>query len=146
MSSRDPGFNALCVQAAMTDVTTHSNVSLASRAAALARDVRDIASDHLELAVLEAQRAGIGLAKMVAAVVVIAVLVVSAWLGLLASGVAWAAASGISWIAALAIAAVANLVIAGLVGVWMRAQGGELLFAATLRQLRRDAHAVEEVR
>src|SRR5262245_17931786 len=101
------------------DMTTRTTPSLAARAATLARDFRDIACDHLELAVLEAQRAGIGLAKMVAAVVVIAVLVVSAWLGLLASGVAWATASGISWIAALAIAAVTNLVVAGIVAAWI---------------------------
>jgi Putative Actinobacterial Holin-X, holin superfamily III len=111
--------------------------SLAERAGTLMRDVRDVMCDHLELAALEAQRAGIGLAKLLSAAVVVAILVVSAWLALVAGGIVWATSAGVGWSAALIVASGLNVVLAGLVALWMRSQTQEVLFAASLRQLRR---------
>jgi len=115
--------------------------SLALRARTLIRDVRDLLCDHLELAALEARRAGEVFARMVCAAVVISILWVSAWLALLAGAIVWATSAGVPWVGALAIAAVVNLVAGAALAVWMRKQLGELLFAATLRQIRRDVAA-----
>ena len=111
--------------------------SLAERAGTLMRDVRDVMCDHLELAALEAQRAGVGLAKLLSAAVVVAILVVSAWLALVAGGIVWATSAGVGWSVALVVASALNVVLAGLVAFWMRSQTHEMLFAASLRQLRR---------
>lgn len=115
--------------------------SLALRAKALARGVRDLVCDHLELAALEARRAGAGFARMVCAAVVISILWVSAWLALVAGAIVWATSAGVPWPAALAIAAVVNVVAGAAIALWIRKQAGELLFAATLRQIRRDVAA-----
>jgi uncharacterized membrane protein YqjE len=115
--------------------------SLALRAKTLIRDVRDLVCDHLELAALEARRAGGTFARMVCAAVVISILWVSAWLALLAGAIVWATSTGVPWAGALAIAAIVNVVVGALLAVWMRKQAGELLFAATLRQIRRDVVA-----
>jgi len=117
--------------------------SLALRAKALVRDVRDLFCDHLELAALEARRAGAGFAKMLCAAVVISILWVSAWLALVAGAIVWATSAGVPWPGALAIAALVNVVAGVALALWMRRQAHELLFAATLRQLRRDVNAPE---
>ena len=118
--------------------------SLAARAGNLLRDFREIASDHLELAVLEAQQAGVGLAKMLFAAVVIAILLVTAWLALVAGTIVWATGAGVSWVGALIVAAVINIVAGGALALWVRGQIGELLFAATLRQLRGDKETISK--
>lgn len=119
--------------------------SLAGRAAALVRDFGDLACDHLELAALEAQRAAIGLTKMLSAAVIVSILVVSAWLAIVAGGIVWATNSGVGWPGALLAGALVNAALAGALAYWVRGQVGELLFAATLRQLRqsRDPAKVE---
>jgi uncharacterized membrane protein YqjE len=117
--------------------------SLALRAKMLLRDVRDLVCDHVELAALEARRAGAGFARMVCAAVVISILWVSAWLALVAGAIVWATSAGVPWAGALAIAAVVNVIAGAALALWMRKQAGELLFAATLRQLRRDVAAPE---
>ena len=117
--------------------------SLALRARALIRDVRDLVCDHLELAALEARRAGEGFVRIVCAAVVITILWVSAWLALIAGAIVWATSAGVPWPGALAIAALVNVVAGAVLAGWMRKQVGELLFAATLRQIRRDVAAPE---
>jgi len=118
--------------------------SLALRVKALARGVRDLVSDHLELAALEARRAGAGFLKMVCAAVVIAILWVSAWLALLAAAIVWATSAGVPWPAALAIAALLNVVAGVALALWIRQQAREPLFAATRRQLGRGVDAPEK--
>ena len=102
-------------------------------------NVRGLVQNHALLAVLELQRAGISLVKMVAAGIIISILVVSAWMGLVAAAVVWAVGAGANWGVALLVAAVANLAVAVGVGFWGKSQIPDLLFAATLRQLRKDA-------
>ena len=123
---------------------TISLSSLATRVGNLARDFREIASDHVELAVLEAQQAGIGLAKILCGAVVISILLVTAWLALVASAIVWATSEGVSWTGALVIAAIVNIVAGGGLALWMKSQVGELLFSATLRQLRDDRSTIKE--
>jgi hypothetical protein len=113
--------------------------SLAHRITALARDAGSLARDHLELAVLDAHRAAVGLTKILTAAVVVSILAVTAWLAFVASAIVWATDNGVSWPVALVIAGVANLVVAGGLVFWIKSQTGELAFAATLRQFRRTA-------
>ena len=126
------------------DTGESAGPTLVQRAGTLLRDVRDLACDHLELAALDAQRAAIGLTKMLSAAVVVAILVVSAWLALVAGGIVWATTSGVGWAAALAIASALNLVLAAIVAYWVRHQTQELLFAASLRQLRQTVQTVSD--
>jgi uncharacterized membrane protein YqjE len=102
-------------------------------------NVRALVQDHALLAVLELQRAGISLVKMVAAGIVISILVVSAWMGLVAAAVVWAVGEGASWGLALLVAAIINIAVAVALAFWAKKQIPDLLFAATLRQLRKDA-------
>lgn len=129
------------IETSQTDIP--ASPSLLLRAKTLVRDVRDLVSDHLELAALEARRAGQGFARMVVAAVVISILWVSAWLALLAGAIVWATSAGVPWAGALAIAAIINVAVGAALAVWMRKQVGELLFSATLRQIRRDVAAPE---
>ena len=104
-----------------------------------ARDARGLALDHLELAAMEAQRAAGGLVRILCGAIVISVLAVTAWMALVAGGAIWATRAGLSLPAALLLAALANLAIAAALAFWIRGRLPELLFSATLRQLRQTA-------
>ena len=116
---------------------------LTQRIVTLVADTRELLCDHLELAALEARRAGAGLVRTLCAAVVISLLAVTAWLTLVAAGIVWVTAAGVGWAGALASAALTNLLLAAGVVWWLRRQARDLLFAATLRQLRRTAGAPE---
>ena len=102
----------------------------------LLADARSLVGDYAELAVLDARRAAIRLAWLLAAMLVATVLVVTTWMALIAAGVVVMLGQGASWTTALAIAAVLNLVAAAALGGWMLALIKELPFTALLRQLR----------
>src|SRR6186713_1137129 len=110
----------------------------ASKVALAWSSVKGLVQDHALLAVLELQRAGISLVKMVAAGIIISILVVSAWMALVAAAVVWAVGAGASWGLALVVAAIVNIVVAVAIAFWGKSQVPDLLFAATLRQLRQD--------
>src|SRR6478752_3272098 len=101
-------------------------------------NVKGLVQNHALLAVLELQRAGISLVKMVAAGIVITILVVSAWMGLVAAAVVWAVGAGANWSVALVVAAIVNIAVAIGLAMWAKKQVPDLLFAATLRQLKQD--------
>lgn len=128
----------------MSASTTDLRPSLASRVDTLVRDAGNLARDHLELAALEAQRAAIGLTKVLVAAVVVSILAVTAWLTLVASAIVWAAGAGVTWPVALCAAAAVNVAVAAGIVVWLRRQKDEFLFAATLRQLKRTAQEMKE--
>jgi uncharacterized membrane protein YqjE len=121
----------------------NSVAALQQRAQALWTNAKGLVHDHAQLALLEVQRASLGLVKIIGAAVVISVLAVSAWMGLVAAGIVWAVGAGASWGMAIAIAAVLNLVAAGALAFYIKKQVPELLFAATLRQLRGDPPAAD---
>jgi len=112
---------------------------LLERFAQTARDARRLVYDHLELAALEAQRAADGFVRVLVGSVVVAILVVSAWMAVVAAVAVWATNAGLSLPWALVLVAVANVVVAAGLFFWMRKQFPELLFTATLRQLRETA-------
>lgn len=97
---------------------------------------RCLAHDYATLAVLDLRRAAVQLAWLVGAGVIIAVLIVSAWMAGVTALVAYLLAREISWPIALVAAAVLNLVGAGLVLWRLREVMSDLPFAATLRQLK----------
>jgi uncharacterized membrane protein YqjE len=102
-------------------------------------DLKGLALDHLELATAEAQRAARAFVGIVCAAIVIAVLAFTAWNAIVAALVLLAVDKGVSWTVALIGAAVLHLAAAGAVGWWMSRRVPEMVFAATVRQLRADA-------
>ncbi|MCC7326159.1 MAG: phage holin family protein [Burkholderiales bacterium] len=118
--------------------------TLVQRIRALAGTIRHLALDHVELAALEAQVAARRLGVLLSVAVMVSILVVSAWLALVAGAIVWATAAGVNWPVALALAALANLVAAGALAIWIRRQPAEPLFSATLRQLRNADPVLDE--
>ena len=99
---------------------------------------RGLLSNALDLVALEARRAGLSLALMLACGASGAILIVTAWLGVMAALALWAVELGSSWQAAVAAVALANLLgAAALFWLCVRVSRG-LLFSATRRQLRPD--------
>lgn len=110
--------------------------SLGEAVGRLLGEGRQLVADYAELTVLDARRAAIRLAWILGCVLVAAVLIVTAWVVLIASGIVWAWGHGASWPTALAVAAVLNLIAAGLLGWFMLKLAKEMPFTALLRQLR----------
>ena len=111
----------------------------ASRLSLAWTNLRGLVQDHALLAVLEVQRASVSLVKMVAAAIIISILIVSAWMGIVAALVVWAIGAGANWGLAILIAALVNIALAVGLAFWAKKQIPDLLFSATLRQLRHDA-------
>jgi uncharacterized membrane protein YqjE len=101
-------------------------------------NLKELVQDHALLAVLEVQRAGVSLVKMVIAGVLISILVVSAWMAIVAAIVGFAIGEGANWALAILIAALVNIAVAVGLAFWAKKQIPDLLFAATVRQLRKD--------
>lgn len=129
--------------AATPSSAAHVPVGWADRLRRLVLDVRLVANDHIELAVLEAQRASQVLVRSIAAAVVISMLVATAWLGLVVALVVWLA-EHMPLPVALLIGAGACLVLAGVIGWWVVKHAPEMMFSATLRQLKATAKAEDE--
>ena len=70
---------------------------------------RALVSDYAELAVLDARRAAMRLAWILACVLIAAVLVATAWMGGVAALIVWMLGTGMPWEGAIAIAALLNL-------------------------------------
>ena len=105
---------------------------------------RQLTSDYLLLAVLDARSAAIRFAWLLCSGVVVAILVVTAWLALVAGGIVWMLGSGTSWVVALTAAAAVNVVGAIALSLWMRGLFQDPPFAATLRQLRGEDARLNE--
>lgn len=99
------------------------------------QDLSGLAHDRLQLAVLETRLAGNSLVTMIAAGVIVAVLLVSAWLGLLAAIIVLLVGTGLAIGFALAAGVVANLVLAAVLVKVIRSKSEDLRWAATLRGL-----------
>jgi uncharacterized membrane protein YqjE len=105
-------------------------------------EVQSLAADYASLAVLDARNAAMRLAWVLSAGLIAAVLIVTAWLALVAGGVVWILGSGATWSTALTVAAGVNVLGAVAMGVWMRVGMKEPPFAATLRHLKGASRAV----
>jgi uncharacterized membrane protein YqjE len=124
VSTRAPGFGELLAR--------------------LLSETRQFVSDFAHLAVLDARRAAIGLAMLLSAGLIIAILVVTAWMGFVAAGIVWMFDKGVSWPIAIAAAAMINIAGAALLAWWARHLVAEMPFTALLRQLRGEAPAPEQ--
>jgi hypothetical protein len=69
-------------------------------------------------------------------VLIVAVLVITAWLALVAVGIVLMLGKGASWPLALGIAALLNLIGAGALAWWMKDLVSEMPFNALVRSLR----------
>jgi uncharacterized membrane protein YqjE len=102
-------------------------------------DTRQLVADFAQLAVLDARRAGVHLTLLLSAVLVIAILLITAWMGFVAAGIVWMFDQGVSWPLAIAVAALINIAAAAGLAWWARHLVSEMPFTALLRQLRGDA-------
>jgi uncharacterized membrane protein YqjE len=99
-------------------------------------EARQLVADYSLLAVLDARRAAVRLAWILSSGLVVAVLLVTAWLALVTALMVWIFETRLSWPAALAIGAFLNIVGAGALLWWMRHLVVEMPFSALLRQLK----------
>ncbi len=99
---------------------------------------RRLVHDYATLGVLDLRRAAVQLAWLVGGGVVVAVLVVTAWMAGITALVAYLLAERVSWPIALLAAALLNLIGAALVLWRLREVMAELPFAAMLRQLKAE--------
>jgi len=99
-------------------------------------EAKSLAADFTHLAILDARRAALNLAWLLGSVLVVAVLLVTAWMGGLAALIVWMFEEGVSWPLAVGGVAILNIVGAAALAWWMRHLVAELPFEALLRQLR----------
>jgi hypothetical protein len=123
-------------QAAATGRSPPSDAGLLDDAKSLWDELRGLAHDQLALAALETKLAGKSLVSMIVAGVMVAVLLVSAWLGLIGAAVLWLVSLGVMTIIAMLLAVAANLVFALMLYGVIRRQSRHLQFRGTLRSLR----------
>jgi uncharacterized membrane protein YqjE len=121
------------------DAAASAGSGLLENTRALWHDLRGLAHDHLQLAALETQRAGKSLVNMVVYGVAAAILLVSAWLGLMGAGVLWAIAGGLNASAALLLVAALNIAAAFILFTMIRRSSQQLRFPATVRSLEPNA-------
>lgn len=105
-------------------------------AGSLLRELQGVAHDYIVLAALETKRAGMSLVIMLAAGVMMAILLVSAWLGLVTAGVFGLMAAGLAAGFAILVAVLANLLLAAALYLVIRYKRHDLAFPATVRNLR----------
>ena len=106
--------------------------------------VRRIVTNYALLAVLDARRAAMQLAWLIGAGILIAVLVVTAWLAGVVALAVILLGRGMSWPGVLGVAALLNLVGAGLV-VWrVKNVFDQAPFAALLRQIKAEPPLAEK--
>lgn len=96
---------------------------------------RRVFSDLFRLFSLEVRRAGLTLMWMVALGAIAAMLVVTAWLGLMVALTLWAVSLGVTWTSAIVAISLANLLVAANSLFVCVTMSRNLLFPAIQRQL-----------
>ncbi len=118
-----------------TEPAGQANPRLLEELSGALGSMRAAFAGFLELLSLEARRAGLALAWMVAAALVAAICIAAGWLGLMAALAMWIASLGAHPIAAVVAVASINLV-CGVALIWTGVRlSRALLFPATRRQL-----------
>ena len=97
--------------------------------------------DRLSLAALETRRAGESLVTMIVTGVMIAVLLVSAWLGVVAAAIMVLIDAGVIAYLAILIGVGANALVARMLYVVVRRKSRLLLWAASIRSLNSASRA-----
>lgn len=109
--------------------------SLTAQLKGLLGELPGLFSDRVELLSLELQRAAVTLAQIVALVVAVAILGVTAWLAFWAVVVAALIAAGLGPVWALLATLLVNLLVAGLGVAWIRRLLPRVSLPATRRHL-----------
>ena len=104
-------------------------------AQSLWHELRGLTHDRFRLAALETQRAGKSLVDMIVAGIMVAVLLINAWLGLLTAAVLRLVAHGMVASSAILLAVAFNLLLTLLLFGVIRRKRRYLQFPATLRSL-----------
>lgn len=118
---------------AMPDEPSGSKVLQDARL--LCHELRGLIYEHLRLAALEARRAGESLVTMLIAGIMVALLLIGAWLGLVAAAVLVLIEHGMMASTAILLAVAANLLIALLLCGVIRRKSHYLQFPALLGSL-----------
>ena len=121
---------------AAVDGAASGDSGLLDEVKSLWQELRGLAHDQLTLAALETKLAAKSLVTMIAAGAIVAVLLVSAWLGLVGAVVLWLISIGITASIAFLLAVAANLALALVLQSVIRRQSRHLQFPATLRSIR----------
>ncbi|MFZ2406295.1 MAG: phage holin family protein [Methylobacter sp.] len=112
------------------------NSGMLEDAQSLWQELRGLSHDRFRLAALETQRAGESLVGMIVAGIIAALLLNSAWLGLLAAAVLWLIEHGVVAASSAILLAVAfNLLLTLILCGVIRRKSYYLKFPATLRSL-----------
>ena len=112
-----------------------SDSTVLEEAQSLLHELRGLTHDRFRLAALETRRAGESLVSMIIAGVMVAFLLSSAWLGLMAAAVLGLIDNGVLATSAILIAVALNLLLALVLCRVMRRKSRYLQFPATLRSL-----------
>jgi len=104
-------------------------------AQALWLELYGFSHDCFHLIALEARRAGQSLVSMIIAGVMIAVLLIGAWLGLIAAAILWLVEHGVTASSAILLAVVFTLLLTLILMVVIRRKSRYLQFPATVRSL-----------
>lgn len=99
------------------------------------QELRGLIHDHFKIATLELQQVAKSLAVMLIAGIMVAILLIGAWLGLAAAAVLWLIEHGVMHSYAILIAIVFNLLTALILVVVMRRKSRYLQFPAVRRSL-----------
>lgn len=110
--------------------------SVLEDAQSLWREIRGLSHDRFHLVALETQRAGDSLVTMVITGIMVAFLLIGAWLGLLAATVLWLIEHNIVASNAILLAVVFDLLLSLLLFAVIRRKSRYLQFPATLHSLR----------
>ena len=113
-------------------------------AKSLWREGSALFQDRLQLAALETRLAGESLVTMIVAGVIVAVLVVAAWLGLVGAAIVLLVGFGVGAGTALLLGVLVNLAVALALCQLIRGKSRHLLWSATLRSLRSSPAATDE--
>lgn len=111
------------------------SVGVLADAGSLWDEVWELVCDQLSLAALETRWAGENLVAMIVTGVMMAVLLVSAWLGVVAAGIMVLVGTGVSPYLAILIGVGANALVALILHVVVRRKSRHLLWAASIRSL-----------
>lgn len=113
--------------------------TLLNEAKSLWLEVTGLLHGRLELAALETQQAGKSLVGMIITGVIVALLLVSAWLGLLSAAILWLIHIGLMTSLAVLLGVIVNLLLAALLYQSIQRQSRHLGWPATLRSLDKPA-------
>jgi hypothetical protein len=121
-----------------------AGAGLIDNAVALWDDLRSVAHDHLELAALEAKRAGQSLVAIVVYGVVIAILAVTAWMGIVTAAVLGLIQLGLNPSLSVLIGVAVNLAGAFGLVLLIKQASQALRFPATVKALKPNTAKVAE--